>query len=380
MKKSFLFLFAFFSCFFICVHTVHAQTNQPKQEYINGRIFEISTETKIPGDTAEQFFYLQKIKVRTADTAEIIDVQAGTQLQPLSENQRYRMGTSVILVKQKDAADQIQYAIADTYRIPAMLWLLIGFLLLVLLTSRKKGFFAILGMFMSLAVLSFFIVPQIIQGQNPVVIALIGSIAVAVITVYMSHGWNLESHLAIASMMLSLLAVGLLSYAAVEAAHLAGLGSEDASYLQFGTTAKVNLQGLLLGGMMIGALGVLDDITLAQISVIHQLHDAKPEMEFGELYRRGLEVGKDHVASLVNTLILAYAAGSLPLFLLFSMNTSQPAWVTLNSEVIAEEVVRTLTGSIGIVLAVPIATFIASYFIVWKKPPASKNKPLAHHH
>jgi uncharacterized membrane protein len=218
----------------------------------------------------------------------------------------------------------------------------------------------------------YFIVPHIIQGDNPVVIALIGTIAVSFIAVYLTQGWGLESHLTIVSMMLSLLAVGLLSYVSVKAGHLAGLGSDEAAYLQFGATAKVNLQGLLLGGMMIGALGLLHDISMAQISVIHELHDAKPEMEFAELFRRGMGIGKTHVASLVNTLILAYAASSLPLFLLFSLSNSQPTWVTLNSEIIAEEVVRTLTGSIGLVLAVPIATFIASYFMIWLQPAKKK--------
>ncbi len=380
MKKFVISLF-----FFVCVATlstskVQAQTpDAPKQTYLNGQITAINDEQRLPGDTAGQYFYTQNLQIERDDTHEKVAVQAGTEVQPLSENQRYAVGTKVILVEQQDENGHAQFGIADTYRIPAMVWLLIGFLALVILAAGKKGFFAIVGMFMSLGVLMFFIVPHIIQGENPVLIALIGSIAVAVITVYMSHGWSMESHLAIFSMGLSLVAVGLLSYGAVHAAHLAGLGSEEAAYLQFGTTAKINLQGLLLGGMMIGALGVLDDITLAQISVIHQLHDAKPEMDFAELYRRGLEVGKDHVASLVNTLILAYAAGSLPLFLLFTINTAAPSWVTLNSEIIAEEVVRTLTGSIGLVLAVPIATFIASYFMIWKNPPLSKNGH-AHNH
>lgn len=380
MKRLFFSLFSvFLASLLFLAPAVLAQTTQSKQEYLNGTITAISDETRIPGETADQFFYTQKVQVQRDDNQQKVDIQVGTEVQPLSENQRYTSGTHVILVKQQDEKNQTQYAIADIYRLPTMVWLLIGFLILVILTAGKKGIFAIVGMFMSLAVLMYFIVPHIIQGENPVVIALIGSVAVATITVYMSHGWSLESHLAIFSMMLSLIAVGLLSYAAVKGAHLAGLGSDEAMYLQFGSTAKVNLQGLLLGGMMIGALGVLDDITLAQISVIHQLHDAKPEMDFNELYKRGLEVGKDHVASLVNTLILAYAAGSLPLFLLFSLNSATPNWVTLNSEIIAEEVVRTLTGSIGLVLAVPIATFIASYFMIWKNPPKIEKSP-AHSH
>jgi uncharacterized membrane protein len=136
---------------------------------------------------------------------------------------------------------------------------------------------------------------------------------------------------------------------------------------------------LLLAGMLLGALGILDDIAFSQVSVTSQLHSAKPNISFQELYWRALAVGQDHVASLVNTLVLAYAGSSLPLFLLFSMNEAQPAWVTLNSEIIAEEVIRTLSGSIGLVIAVPLTTLMAAYIVTtYKKLP--KNKADAHVH
>jgi uncharacterized membrane protein len=125
----------------------------------------------------------------------------------------------------------------------------------------------------------------------------------------------------------------------------------------------VNLQGLLLGGILLGALGILDDIAIAQVSVIFQLKEVNNKLSFKELYERGLKVGKDHVASLVNTLVLAYAGANLPLFLLFTINRDIPLWVTLNNEIIAEEVVRTLVGSMGLVLAVPITTLLAAVVV-----------------
>ncbi len=387
------------SCFFTFILAIptHAQTSaktaseaanlittkSPQQTYYQAKITQITDETRLPGNTPTEFFYTQKLQVQRTDNRAQITLQAGSTEQPLSDTQRYKIGQEVVLVQETDATGQPQYSIADNYRIPAMVWLLIGFMILVILIAQKKGIAAIIGMFLSLAVVMYFMVPHILQGDNPVVIALIGAIAVSFITVYLCQGWSMEAHLTIVSMMLSLVAVGLLSYVAVHVASLAGLGSEEAAYLQFGATAKVNLQGLLLGGMMIGALGLLHDISMAQVSVVHELHDAKPEMDFAELYRRGMGVGRSHVASLVNTLILAYAASSLPLFLLFYISNSQPIWVTLNSEVIAEEVVRTLTGSIGLVLAVPISTLIASYFMIWAKPKISLSKIAAqgnHHH
>nr|MBP9819944.1 YibE/F family protein [Candidatus Woesebacteria bacterium] len=155
--------------------------------------------------------------------------------------------------------------------------------------------------------------------------------------------------------------VGLLSLSTVRAAQLVGLGSEEAYFLQFGPTAQINLQGLLLAGILLGALGVLDDIVVSQVSVVHELKAVSPGLSFEELYQRGLEVGRDHVASLVNTLVLAYAGANLPLFLLFYLNTQSPFWVTLNSDIIAEEVLRTLVGSVALVTAVPVATALAAW-------------------
>ncbi len=363
---------------------VAAQTSadQP-QEFSRAKIVEIVSETQLPNDGSGNPLFTQELKAEREDTHERVPISVGTEIQPLSENQRYRIGTEVIITHQQITQDHSEYVIVDKYRLNGMAWLAIGFFGLVLLISRKQGALSILGMFLSLGVLMFFIVPQIIAGQNPVLITLAGAGVVSVITIYLSHGFRTESHIALLSMFLTLAAVGALSYAAVHFVYLAGLGSEDALYLQFGSTAKVNLQGLLLGGIMLAALGVLDDITLAQVSVVNQLREAKPHISWSELYSRGLAVGKDHVASLVNTLVMAYAASSLPLFLLFSTYTAQPAWVSLNSEIIAEEVVRTLTGSIGLVLAVPLTTFIASYFAMLKpvhELPATKKDSASHGH
>lgn len=156
-----------------------------------------------------------------------------------------------------------------------------------------------------------------------------------------------------------MIAVAALSHGAVISGRLTGLGSEEATFVQFLGSGTVNLRGLLLGGIMLGALGVLDDIAVSQVAVVFELAAAKPKIKFEELFRRAYTVGKTHVASLVNTLVLAYAGANLPLFLLFMTSQNTPAWVALNSQVIAEEVVRTLVGSIGLVLAVPLTTLLA---------------------
>lgn len=365
---------------FLSATPAFAQSDTDKTEYFIGTVTEIVAEETFTDQ--DQNYYAQLVKVRRQSDGEIIDLEAGSQFQPIPESQKLGVGQQVVFAHQQITKDMPAYVFVDSYRIPVLVWLFIGFLVLVLLIARKQGAFSIIGMALSLGVLAYQVVPQILQGQNPILVSLIGCTIVAVLTVYLSHGISQESHLALASMMLTLLAVSLLSWVAVHFAHLAGLGSEEAYFLQFAPNANVNLQGLLLAGIMLGTLGVLDDITIAQVSVVTQLKAAKPNIDFAELYTRSLAVGKDHVASLVNTLILAYAGSSLPLFLLFTLSQNQPLWVAINTQMIAEEVIRTLAGSIGLVLAVPLTTLTASIFAL-RTPgltPSARSAHAHHHH
>lgn len=330
-------------------------------QYFRATVIAIHSQTAVPSDG--HTFYTQKVTVQRADNGEQVELDVGNEFQPLNENQLLKKGTQVIISRQQIEPGRYEYVLADVYRLPTLMWLAGGFLALVILVARKQGILSIIGMALSLVILAKFVVPQILMGGNPILITLAGSFIIAVVTVYLSHGFTVHSHLALLSIMATLLAVSLLSTVAVQTGYLVGLGSENAYFLQFGQTANINLQGLLLGGIILGTLGILDDIVIAQISVVFQLKFANKKLSFSELYHRALVVGKDHVASLTNTLVLAYTAANLPLFLLFTINQAAPTWVTLNSEVIAEEIIRTLVGSIGLVLAVPLATLCAVYVV-----------------
>jgi uncharacterized membrane protein len=216
-----------------------------------------------------------------------------------------------------------------------------------------------------------------LSGGNPVIISLLGAFAIGAITVYLSHGVSLKSHIALVSIMGTLLAVAVLAHVVILATRLSGFGSEEAAFLLVGDTAQINLQGLLLGGIMLGALGVLDDIAISQVSTVFELRRANKKWDFSELYQAGMRVGRDHVASLVNTLVLAYAGANMPLFILFTISEHAPAWVHLNSELLAEEIVRTLVGSIGLVLAVPVATFLAA---IWARQAKALPTATDHSH
>lgn len=173
------------------------------------------------------------------------------------------------------------------------------------------------------------------------------------------------------STFLTLIFTGALAIAYVKLTSLSGLGNENAYNLQLGQPNSINLRGLLLGGMIIGALGVLDDITTTQTATIFELFKTNPKQKFNELVKKGLNIGREHIASLINTLVLAYAGVSLSLFVLFIINPRNiPYWVILNSESVMEEIVRSIVGSTGLILAIPLVTIISSWYLTKRKLPA----------
>lgn len=297
----------------------------------------------------------------------------------IREYQKVRVGERVVVLKTVEVDGTDAYYIADHYRLPSLGWVVAIFFILVVAFGRWRGFTSIIGVAVSIVVLTTFIIPRILSGSNPLLMSLIGAVIIAVISLYVAHGIAHRTTVALVSTLITLgLATGL-AYLFVALSHLSGVGTEEAYYLQFGALEDLNLRGLLLGGIIIGALGVLDDITTGQTAAVEEIRRANPALTQRELVQRGLRVGREHIASLVNTLVLAYAGAAFPLLLLFSMNTSVPLWTTFNSEMIAEEVIRTLVGSSALVLAVPIATVLAAAASVrLAKRAAEKSTPHTH--
>jgi len=289
----------------------------------------------------------------------------------IRDYQKVKPGQKVVLLKTSGVDGQDTYFIADAYRLPSLGWVFVVFFVLVIFFGRWRGLTSIIGMVVSLLVISSFIIPRILHGANPLGMSLLGAVAIAVISLYVAHGFNRRTSIALGSTLITLVLATGLALLFVSLAKLTGVGTDEAFYLQFGPLNALNLKGLLLGGIIIGALGVLDDITTGQTAAVEEIYKANPALPARELVRRGLSVGREHIASLVNTLVLAYAGASFPLLLLFTMNTTVPAWTTLNSEFVAEEIIRTLVGSSALVLAVPIATVLAAKFIVRKRRASS---------
>lgn len=330
-------------------------TEYTEPQYLTGEVEKIISQQTFPGDPQ---LYAQTVLVSLPDGT-VAEVQAGNEFQPLSHSQLLSEGTQVIVVKQ--ATNQgVVYAIADVNRLPVVAMLVALFIVIVIVIARWQGLFSIIGMGLSLIILLQFTIPTILNGNNPFLISILSAVMIACLTLYVAHGWSMKSHIALLSILIVLGLVALLSYTAVTASYLVGLGSEEAFFLQYGETGVIDLQGLLLGGILLGALGVLDDIAVAQAGIVFQLTGANKKLGLKELFTRGMVIGRDHIASLVNTLFLAYVGANTALFLLFYLNEQTPFWVAVNSQQIVEEVIRTIAGSIGLVLAVPLTTMLAA--------------------
>jgi uncharacterized membrane protein len=251
------------------------------------------------------------------------------------------------------------YAFADFERRTPLVVLFVLFAALVVATGRMRGFRALLGLVASLAIVLFFIVPAILEGESPETVALIGAFAVMLVTIPLAHGLGVKMLAACVGTAISLVLTLILAQTFTDLAHLTGLSSDEAIFLRATSGNDISLQGLVLAGMLIGALGVLDDVTVSQASTVLALQRANPEQHFGGLFRGAISVGQDHVAATVNTLVLAYVGASLPILLIFSFGETS-FLDAINNEAVAEQVVATLVGSIGLIAAVPITTALAA--------------------
>jgi uncharacterized membrane protein len=250
------------------------------------------------------------------------------------------------------------YTLADFERRMPLVWLSILFVALVLVTGRWQGMRALLGLAASLAIVVGFVVPAILDGRSPEGVALVGALAVMLVTLALAHGLGVKTLAAALGTAAALvLTLGLASLFA-DLAHLTGLSSDEAVFLR-ATVGDVSIQGLLLAGVVIAALGVLDDLTVSQSSTVLALRRANPRLGFQALFRGALSVGRDHITATVNTLVLAYVGASLPVLLIFSL-AGTSFGDAVNSEAVAEQVVATLVGSIGLIAAVPTTTALAA--------------------
>jgi uncharacterized membrane protein len=267
-------------------------------------------------------------------------------------------GDEVVIMYIPDTFAGSPYQILDHQRGRQMWLLVLAAALAVIAFGRWRGLAALAGLAVTFTILLVFVVPAILDGRPALGVAVVGSAAIMLLVLYMTHGFSVATSVAVLGTLASLTLTGLLAAATTVALHLTGVASEEASFVTL-TYQNVNMQGLLLAGILIGSLGVLDDVAVTQAVTVSELAAANPAMGWAQLYRAGARVGRSHIASVVNTIVLAYAGASLPLLILLA-GAQAPLGQLLTGQMLAEEIVRSVVGSMGLLAAVPITTALAA--------------------
>jgi len=282
------------------------------------------------------------------------------------KNRTYKVGDKVLLLESFNANNEPQYYILDYVRSDTILYLFLVFVLILFLVGRMKGVRSLLSLILTFFLIFKFIIPEILLGVNPLLITLVGSALILFIIIYVTEGFKPLSHIAVLSIVISLIISVFFSWFFVLSAQLSGIFNEEIGSIANIGDISINFQGLLLAGIIIGLLGVLDDVVISQASTVEQLYLTNKNQSKKELFSKSYKVGISHISSMTNTLFLAYAGVSLPLLVLIVSGDSSfsNSFDIINNEQIATEIVRTLSGSIGLVMSVPISTYLA---VLWYK-------------
>ncbi len=369
--RSFLvfFIFALIFPFF-----VSAQTTQSvhKDEIFKAQVIETLKQEKKELDngqeTVQQNLMLRGMEEKWKDKEFKFE---GIGDFSVVKNKEYSIGDKVwVAVNYNDKGDST-FHVVDYVRTKALLWLAGVFVFVVLAVGGIKGLRAMLSLVATFAIIIGYIVPSILNGVDPLIPTLVGATGMLLIIIYLTEGFRLKSHIAVVSTFASLVFIIFFSWLFVDLVSLTGITSQNSTLIINMGKHVVNFRGLLLAGVIIGTLGVLNDVVVSQVSTVEQIFHTNRFLGGKEIFKGAYKVGVSHISSMTNTLFLAYAGVSLPLLLLFiSGNSAFTGWIQIiNNEAIATEIVRTLAGSIGIVLSMPLSTAIASW---WFKIKGSK--------
>jgi len=323
-------------------------------------VVEILEEGTITLGNQSQPYQVMMVKILDGDWAGItLEIDYGLR-QLLTSDRMLSEGEKVMVDVGRAPDGSLNAYFIDFERATPIMWLAITFVAFIILVSGWQGVRGLLGMVASLAVILLYIIPRILEGGDPVLVSVIGSFVLLGVSLYLIYGWGWKTHAAVLGMTGSLILTALLANYFVDLTRLSGFGNEDAIYVVQQLDISLNLRGLVLAGVIVGALGALDDLVITQASVAFELFSTDTSLNLRQLYRKAMAVGKDHIAAMINTLVLAYAGAALPTLLLFSL-TQQSFLTLINLEFITEEIVRTLVGSIGLIMAAPITTVIACF-------------------
>ncbi|MBI5422282.1 YibE/F family protein [Candidatus Peregrinibacteria bacterium] len=322
---------------------------------IQGKVLRVVEETVAPEGEIEYLgsSKVQRLSVGLIENGKRRVVSVRNEFSPVAK------GDTLYLEPILDGGQDETFSVVGVSKSRGLALLALLFASMVVLVSGWKGIRALVGLLFSLGIIFSLVIPAILQGHNAIGVSLIGSIVILVVSFYVSYGFNRKMLAAIIGISLSLLVVGILAQLSVHSLGFSGFSSDESAFLKQDLGSGIDLVSLLIAGIMIAAIGVLDDVAITQASTVFALKSANPKLGGVELYRKAMGVGGDHISAVINTLVLAYAGAAMPLMLLLSMNGGVQMGYAVSIEAVAEEVVRTLVSSIGIVLGVPLTTAVA---------------------
>lgn len=377
MKKKIVISFLFFLATFIPV-SVHAQAQG--EELLRAEVIEILDQVEKTENNA--VFVQQNLLLEGSEgkiDGQRITVEGISDIIVIRSN-IYEVGDRVVLSESVGPDGNATYYVVDYVRTPTLFWLTTLFVAIVIAISGRKGIRALIVLAVTFLLILYYLIPRILDGGSPVLHSVLTGLVILALAIFFTEGFHQRSKVAFQSIGISLIFIVVLSWFFTHAAHLTGLASDDAMTLLGLGNENINLQGLLLAGMIIGALGVLDDIVMSQVSLVWELAGTNQNLGAMQIYNKAMRVGVDHINAIINTLFLAYAGVALPLLVIFTF-TEPPfttIWDILNNEVIATEIVRTLVGSIVLVLTVPVATWLAARSFAGKV--SQEEAHAGHHH
>jgi len=334
------------------------------KDVISGRVLKVLSKKEITQEIGDKNEVLKEQDL-------LVEITVGSErkeINILNDYEPVAIGDKIFL--SQSLFGDSEWSMANISRTRDLTILFVFFIILVILTSGWKGFYSLIGLLFTFAVIFIFMLPQILKGVSPVFIGISGASLILIPTLYLSYGFNKKSIAAFLGIIASLIFVGFLSSYFVESLRFTG-ANEAFLYLNMASSNPINIIGLLIAGIIIAAVGVLDDVAAIQSSVVFSLARTSPDLRGVKLFREAMHVGKDHISAVVNTLVLAYTGASLPVILLLSIQ-KMPLDYLISLEIVAEEVARTLISSSGLLLAVPLTTIIA-VFMVDKKYKNLKN-------
>ena len=353
---SLVFLFA------VCIPTAQADQSElvpEKVTMMTAKVLHIDKQEvkEVPGTNTKTNF--QTIRVEVLDGPE-----KGKVVTVDNDYLSLKTGEVFYMTHTSDTLDgNDYYTVNDPYRLPSLLLLAAIFVGAVFVFGGKQGIRGLLSLVASFLAIFYVLLPAILHGYSPLLVTVGVASVIIVFGSYVTHGFTRSTTAAVIGMILTVCVTGALAYWSVALTRLSGFGSEEAVYLNLNAGGSIDILGLLLGGIIIGLLGVLYDAAIGQAVSVEELLRIAPHVSKKIIYERAVRIGREHIGALVNTLAIAYVGASLPLLLLFYQTTNAGILPTINTEIFATEIVRIMVGSIGLVLAIPITTLVAVWFL-----------------